>query len=167
MLSIGAKIEGDLIAGFDKLIEAAGESTLRASGVAGAKVFRDQASANAQASRKTGILQNNIIIKRVEEESDGNKRQTYLVTVRSGKMNTEGDAYYWKWVELGHKVVGKRASKKVSLKAHRIAYEAEFGTSVVPAYPFMRPAYTAKKGAALEAMKQRMAEKINENLGQK
>jgi HK97 gp10 family phage protein len=167
MLSIGAKIDGDLTAGFDKLIEAAGESTLRATGVAGARVIQAQAIANtARFEHPTGIIKKNIIIKRLEEESKDNQTQSYIVTVRTGKHNVEGDAFYWDFVERGHAFVPRNPTSK-NWKAHREAAKAEYGTSTVPAKPFMRPAFESKKGAALEAMKKRMAEKISEYLGQK
>lgn len=137
------------------------ESALRKIGVAGAVVFRDEAKQNAQAHAKTRTILNNIIIKRVEEESDGGKRQVYLVTVRKGSFGGS-DAYYWRWVEYGHKFVPRKA-KGTSWKTHRRAAELEYGTSTVPAYPFMRPAYDSKKGAAVDAMTQTLAEQLQRN----
>lgn len=166
MLSIGAEIDVDLTAGFDKLIEAAGESTLRSTGFAGALVIQEEAKQNALKSYKTGTIYRNIIIKRIEEESQDNERQTYIVTVRTGKRNVEGDAFYWDWVEQGHAFVPHNPTSK-KWKMHREAARLEYGTSSVPAHPFMRPAYESKRGEALEAMKKRMAEKISEYLGQK
>jgi HK97 gp10 family phage protein len=167
MLSIGAKIDGDLTAGFDKLIEAAGESTLRATGVAGARVIQAQAIANtAKFKDSEGTIARNIIIKRLEEESKDNQTQSYIVTVRTGKYEKDGDAFYWDFVERGHEVVPRKPDA-MTWKAHREAAKKEYGTSRVPAVPFMRPAFESKKGAALEAMKKRMAEQISEYLGQK
>lgn len=151
------------MAGLDKLIEAAGESTLRATGFAGAVVFRDEASRLVPV--KEGIIKRNIIVKRAEEKSDSNVRQTYLVTVRTGKQGNEGDAYYWRWVEKGHKIV-PRKPKDVAWKVHRAAAELEYGNSKVPAHPFMRPAYDNMKEKALKAMRARMAGKIKEYLDQ-
>jgi HK97 gp10 family phage protein len=167
MLKIGAKIDGDLTAGFYKLIEAAGESTLRATGMAGARLIQAQAIANtSRFAHPTGIIKNNIIIKRVEEESKDSEKQTYIVTVRTGKRNVEGDAFYWDWVENGHAFVPRNPTSK-KWEMHREAARLEYGTSSVPAHPFMRPAYESKRGEALEAMKKRMAEKISEYLRQK
>lgn len=159
-----AKLEGNLVEGLDKLAAAAGESTLRATGYAGAQVFQEEAIHIHRASVKTGTIQKNIIVKRLEEESDGAHKQTYIVTVRKGKMNKDGDAFYWKWVEGGHKFVPRRP-KGTPWKAHRTAAELEYGKSTVPAKPFIRPSYEAKKEQAIKAMLARMAGKIKEYLG--
>jgi hypothetical protein len=185
MIDTQISFDGDLTAGLDKLSAALGESSLRAAGVAGARIFRDQAIQNIAPRSITGTIEDNIIVKRLEEESDSSKVQTYIVTVRKGKANyastvlnvrkqrvgqeyeTGGDAYYWRWVEGGHNIMRKRKDDSVSLKVHRSMMEAEFGTSSVPPHPFMRPAYESKKGQAVEAVKARLAEKISEYLGQK
>lgn len=138
MVKFETKLTGNLLSALEKLSAAAGESTLRSAGVAGAKVFQEEAKIRVPVS--TGVIKNNIIIKRAEEKSNGAQKQTYLVTVRTGKKNAEGDAFYWRFVE--------------------------FGTSKVAAQPFMRPAFEAMKRRALEAMRQRMREKIAELLSE-
>lgn len=137
------------------------ESALRAVGFAGAEIFRDEAKRNALGHVKTSVIYNSIIVKRLEEESDGGKRQAYLVTVRKGKFNGN-DAYYWRWVENGHKIV-PRKKKGVTWKAHRAAAALEFGNARVPAYPFMRPAYESKKGAAIDVMNKKLREQMERN----
>ena len=163
LLSI--KLSGDAFEGLDKLSEALGENTLRAAGYAGAKVFQEEAIANtAKFKEPTGIIRDNIIVKRAEEESDSNKRQTYLVTVRTGKLNAKGDAFYWKWVENGHRFNGfRKKADSTTWKAYRKAMQTEFGSSKVPAKPFIRPAYTAKSKAALDAIRAKLAERLKEN----
>ena len=153
-----------------KLAEAVGQEGLRAAGFAGAEVFRDQAKANAQKSKKTGVLQRNIIVKRLEEDAS-DRKQVYLVTVRSGRFGADGDAFYWRFVEEGHLFVRRKASslKKESItkrrKEAKALAEAEFGSSRVAAQPFMRPAYESKKQEAIKAMQAKLAEKIKEKLG--
>ncbi|NHZ81831.1 hypothetical protein F2P44_21495 [Massilia sp. CCM 8695] len=120
------------------ITEVVGEPTLRAAGFAGAAVIRDEAKRNAMAHQRTGTLARSIVVKRLVEESDG-KRQAYLVTVRGGKSNAGGDAFYWRFLE--------------------------FGTAHSPAYPFLRPAYESKKQAAVDAMTRTLAQKIKERLG--
>lgn len=137
------------------------EPALRAIGFAGAEIFRDEAKRNALSRAKTGVLYNNIIVKRLEEESDGGKRQTYLVTVRSGPRGGS-DAYYWRWVEAGHKFVPRR-KKGTPWEAHRAAAALEYGTASAPAYPFMRPAYESRKGAAVDAMTKKLQEQLERN----
>lgn len=161
-MEIKTKLRGNLAADLDKIVAAAGESALRATGVAGARVF--QAEAKRLVPKDTRTIERNIIIKRAEEKSDSNKRQTYLVTVRTGKENVEGDAFYWRFVEEGHKIV-LRKPKETSWKAHRAAMELEFGTSRVAARPFIRPAFEGMKKRALDAMRERLREKLKESLG--
>ncbi|MDN4040192.1 HK97 gp10 family phage protein [Massilia sp. YIM B02443] len=151
------------------ITEAVGESTLRTVGFAGAEILCDQAKQNSLKYFKTGILYANIIVKRLEEESDGGRRQTYLVTVRNGRAG-DWAAYYWKFVEFGHKFVPRntRVSKKtgrtVGWKAHRKAAELEYGTASAPAYPFMRPAFESKKQEAVDVMTRTLAEQIARNI---
>jgi HK97 gp10 family phage protein len=153
--TISLNLTGDFEAALDRLAAAAGESALRAAGVAGAKLFQEEAQARVPV--KTGRVKKNIIIKRAEEKSDGNKRQTYLVLVRGGSGNygntklnrrknrvgksydTDGDAFYWRFLE--------------------------FGTSKMAARPFMRPAYEARRARAIDVMRARLWEKILEELG--
>jgi len=161
-MEIKTKLRGNLSAALDRIVAAAGESALRSAGVAGARVF--QAEAKELVPKDTRTIERNIIIKRAEEKSDSNKRQTYLVTVRTGKNNVAGDAYYWRWVEDGHKIV-LRKPDAVTWKEHRKAMEVEYGTSKVGARPFIRPAFRNMKKKALDAMRDRLREKIKESLG--
>ena len=134
MVKIESFLSGDMEQGLDKLADSVGESVLRSAGYAGAKIFMDEAKILAPVG--TGTLRNNIIVKRAEEKSEGAEKQTYVVTVRAGKFNTEGDAFYWRFVE--------------------------FGTARSAARPFMRPAFESMKNAAIDAMRQRMADRIKE-----
>lgn len=158
--------------------DAVGQDALRAAGFAGAEVFRDEAKSNASRSestpgsgpaKRTGTLHKNIIIKRLEEEAS-DRKQVYLVTVRSGKFGPDGDAYYWKWVENGHLIVRKTMRQAVaSLNRRRkvaaLLAQTEFGGSRVAARPFMRPAYESKKQEAIDAMQAKLAEKVREKMG--
>lgn len=148
--------------------ESVSESALRTVGFAGAEIFRDQARQNSLKHRQTGLLYDSIITKRLEEDSDGGRRQVYLVTVRNGGGGRPG-AFYWRFVEYGHKFVprNKKVSKKtgrtIGWKAHRRAAELEYGTASAPAYPFMRPAYESKKQEAVDVMTRTLAEQIARN----
>lgn len=144
------------------------EDCLRAVGFSGAEPFREEAKRNARGHAKTFTIHNNIIIKRLEEESDGARRQVYLVTVRSGRYGGT-DAFYWRFVEYGHKFVprntkvSKKTGRTIGWKAHRKAAELEYGTATVPAYPFMRPAYESKKQESVDMMTRTLAEQIARN----
>ena len=146
----------------DTVTRSAGEQTLRAAGFAGAEVFRDEARANAAAHRRTGVLHDNIIVKRLDEEATST-RQAYLVSVRTGRFGANGDAFYWRWVENGHSFV-RRRKKRQSLVSARKASALEYGSATVPAHPFMRPAFEAKKRAAIAAMTAKLAEEIAKGL---
>jgi len=152
-----AAMRGEL----DRVAEAVSEGGLRAAGYAGAEVLRAEVKLNASRHRDTGVLMNNIIVKRVEEKSDGARIQTYYVMVRQGRMNREGDAFYWRWVENGHKIVPRRPSN-VTWGQHRAAAALEYGTRKVPGYAFMRNGYHAKQGAAVDAMKAELNRQLTE-----
>ena len=144
------------------------ESTLRKVGFAGAEIFKAEARQNAAAHIQTGTIYRNIIVKRLERESDGDNKQVYLVTVRKGQYGG-GDAFYWRFVEEGHKFVPRnkkvsaRTGRKMGWAAHRRAAELEYGTASAPAYPFMRPAYESKKATATDAMTKTLSEQLARN----
>ena len=163
MITIETKLSGDMVAGLDSLLADMGEKILRSGVYAGADLIRNQAIANAP--EITGILKRNIIVKRKEEESDGAKQQTYLVTIRKGDVGG-GDAFYGLWVENGHKFVGRKA-KDTNWKTHRAIAEREYGTSNKGARPFMRPAWESLKGTVLNVMRERMAQRLAEMRGSK
>ena len=115
------------------------------------KVLRSATGAAAQVIRKaardlvpvdSGKLRKAIYIKHMRELSSSTQ-QEYYISVRNGprerrKIRAGGsgiDAWYWKMVE--------------------------FGTSKMPAKPFIRPAYESKKSEALEAMKKKLRQRID------
>lgn len=152
--------------------ESVGESALRTIGYAGAEIFRDQVKQNSLSNKKTGMLFDNIIVKRLEEDSDGGRRQAYMITVRNGTASSPG-AFYWRFVEKGHKFVpknkkvSKKTGKTIGWKAHRQAAQRvadlEFGNKRTRAYPFMRPAYDSKKQEVIDVMTKTLAEQIARN----
>ncbi len=124
---------------------------LRASVYAGAKVIRDEARLKAPlaiaalgpSQPPPGTLKRSVIMKQIPELS-GKSRQTFFVTVRHGKKyrkqgkkgNLSQDAWYWRFVE--------------------------FGTVKMAASPFLRPAFDLRKNDALDAIKNRLAERIEQ-----
>ena len=124
---------------------------LRASVYAGAKVIRDEARAQAPKAAQSlgskqpppGTLKRSVIMKQIPELSSLT-RQTFFVTVRHGKKfrkqgkkgNLSQDAWYWRFVE--------------------------FGTRKMRARPFLRPALEAKRREAVQAMKDRLSERIEQ-----
>lgn len=162
--------QAEFATAISRLEGAVSEDVLRITGFAGAEIFREEAKRNAARHAKTWTIHDNIIIKRLEEDSNGGIRQVYLVTVRKGGYGGD-DAFYWKWVEKGHKFVpentnyGKRG-RKVGWKSHRAAALLEYGDATVPAYPFMRPAYESKKAEAVDVMTQRLIQLLMANASQ-
>jgi HK97 gp10 family phage protein len=90
-----------------------------------------------------GTLKRAVIMKQIPELSNKNK-QTFFVTVRQGKKyrkqgkkgNLSQDAWYWRFVE--------------------------FGTVKMSAQPFLRPAFDMRKNDALQAIKTRLAQRIEQ-----
>ena len=153
-----ANLESVKIDGLDQLAQALRElpkrvarNGLRGAVYAGAKVIRDEAKLKAPVATAPlgadqppqGTLKRSIIMKQVPELSSEQK-QTFFVTVRHGKKyrkqgkngNLSQDAWYWRFVE--------------------------FGTVKMTARPFLRPAFEGKKHEAVDAIKNRLAERIEQ-----
>ena len=80
-------------------------------------------------------------------------------TSKSGPVQSQTlDAYYWAWVEFGHYA---RVNKKMS-KSAKLAGRALGVATWVPARPFVRPAFEAKKAEALRAMADKFRERVPE-----
>ena len=129
---------------------------LRSAVSAGAKVILDEAIRRAPQG-ETGNLRKALYRYRSRSQS-GKGQETFLVGVRKGKKEyvdsaknrrfgrvgkkytVEGEAFYWRFIE--------------------------FGTSKMPARPFLRPAFESKKNQAVETIKNRLAVAI-ENTAKK
>lgn len=100
-----------------------------------------------------------------------NQAEVWFVDVRKGKRfrhtgktssaagPTQGvnkDAFYASWVEFGHYTRSPKGITKVAKAAARALGVATY----VPPHPFMRPALETKKGEALEAMRQYLAQRL-------
>lgn len=158
------------------------KKVLRTSVYAGAALIKDAVKSKAPLlTGKTwgehqppGTLKRSIIVKHVPEQSN-DYQQTYKVTVRQGKKyqgqgkkgTRSQDAFYAKWVEHGHWYVPPNPNQTTSAngidhksnwKNHRAANRAIW----IPAHPFMRPAWDANNQQALDVIKIRMGEKIEE-----
>ncbi len=145
------RIEGlaELDRALRELPERLARNGLHASVYAGAKVIRDEAKVRAPKAAASlgpnhpppGTLKRSVIMKRIRELS-GAGRQTFFVLVRHGKkyrkqgkkQNLSQDAWYWRFLEFG--------SRKMSAR------------------PFLRPALEAKRAEAAQAIKTRLAERI-------
>lgn len=116
-----------LAASFREVREDMGSKVARRMVVAGGKIVRDRAKANARANGSviSGAMVENIAIKREAKAPDGTAQ--YHVGVRHGNQQTrkvrakgqrrlvvsrgrivqrrDNDPFYWKFVERGHRVV--------------------------------------------------------------
>lgn len=143
----------ELQAALKELPQRIARNVLRGAVGAGAAVIRNEAKARAPVSTgdaraghpPPGTLRRSIYQKQIRELSSAVK-QTFYVGVRKGKHyrnqgkkgNLSQDAYYAKFVE--------------------------FGTAKMAARPFMRPAFEAKKGEAVQAIKDYLAKRIPEEV---
>lgn len=114
-----------------------GGRVARAAVAAGAQTIKRQAILNAPVA--TGNLKRNIITKRLRKSEHG-LTEAQIVTVRQGR------------------VTAKQADR--GLRDAFYARYVEFGTVKTPARPFLRPAFDAKKEAAVDAMRERLAARI-------
>jgi HK97 gp10 family phage protein len=123
---------------------------VRAALFVAAKRIRDQA--RAKAPEDTGNLARNIIVVRDKNPKASGASERYMVTVRGkrwtqkakqkavrtagGKIDyrRSGDAFYWKWVEFGDRFTRAR--------------------------PFLRPAFTTEKDAAVNDFKDSLGKGI-------
>jgi len=128
----------------------AGRNVLRGAVNAGATVIRKEAVLRApqytgpvaEGHPPPGTLKKSIYQKQITELSSA-VQQTFFVGVRQGKRQQ----------------AVKRGKNVINLDAFYGRF-VEFGTSKMPAKPFLRPAFEAKKEAAIEAMRAYMAERI-------
>ena len=166
----------ELQASLQRLPENIAKNVLRGAVNAGAAVIRDEAKLKSPVMHEAipshqppGTLKRAIIVKQIPEKS-GPTQQTFFVTVRKGKKlqgqgkkgNKSQDAYYASWVEFGHwmNTTGKALSGGRNRDAKRTAAIAAGHNKFVPAYPFMRPAYEAKKFDAVSAIKAYLEKRI-------
>lgn len=163
-MEIVAKVQGlsELNAALKALPRDVSEKLLNGAVSAGARVIRDETAQRAPIAveahfrargRKTppGVLKRAIYQVNVKELATFYQR-VYRVGVRRGKaqQKSDRDAFYWWWVENGHKIV-PRTPKGIFRGTQQSRRNA--ASTRVSAHPFLRPAFEAKKQAALEAIK--------------
>ena len=121
---------------------------LQAALAAGARLTVAQAKSNAP--ELTGRLKRAIYATRDSRNSKTTYEQR-VVSVRRGKKQQKNnrDAFYWKFVEFGHRIVPR--AKGQSTRAAR-----KKAAGQVPARPFMRPAFEATKAKAAQVIADRL-----------
>lgn len=150
---ISVKVEGlaELRKALEELPKEIQGRPLRSAVSAAAGLIRDKAKQAAPVG-ETGNLKSAIYRYRSRRNSATGK-ETFFVGIRQGKAqykdtainrrkgrvgkkyNTQGEAYYWRFLE--------------------------FGTAKMQKKPFLRPAFDENKEAAVELMKQRMRRAID------
>lgn len=137
-------------------------NALRAGVAAMAAVVRKEAQ--RRAPLRSGRLRKAIY--QVGSRSESNLyRQVFKIRVRTGvrivkgKKDRSRDAFYWRWIEFGRGPV--RAGRGTRVLADKESGQF-FGKEVrgVTPRPFMRPAFEAKKGDAIEALRARIQKRI-------
>jgi len=174
-MQVEIKLTGfaELAAALKQLPDNIARSGLRSAVAAGAATVRVQAKANALAMKDTGTLARSIYQKQIRELSSL-QRQVFYVGARQGKRyqkrgkkGLSSDAYYARFVELGHftrpSTGGRvlRKSNRGEFNADALEFQVRHGmVKWVSAQPFLRPAFQVKKDAAIEAMAVKLRERI-------
>lgn len=126
-----------------------------------AGVIRDEAISRIGTNPKsiTGTLQRSLYTKQIRELS-GPEKQTFYVGARQGKKwahvgkkNVNKDAFYAKWVELGH--FTRRIKNSNRGERNNAALEAAVRSGKikwVQGRPFLVPAFIARKETAIRVM---------------
>lgn len=153
------------------------KKVLRRAVYAGAKVMKAEVVARAPVAPgphkrggrlvQPGTLKRAALHKWARELSDQHN-QAYVVTFRRGKQyqsvgkrGIDKDAFYWPWVEYGHKIVPRKGKAGGTIRARRSASRA-----VVPPHPFFEPAYRSGQEPAERAMQGRLSELLDEVLNE-
>jgi len=153
MADVTVQFEGfaELAKALHELPERVARNGLRAAVNAGANVIKKEAI--SKAPELTGALKANLYQKQIREKS-GPVRQTFYVGVkngvakyaktaanrRAGKVGVyknAGSTFYWRFIE--------------------------FGTSKMPAKPFLRPAFEGQKENAVKAIGAKLDERIQKH----
>lgn len=158
-----------------------GKNVLRSSVAAGAAVVRVQTKRNAQAMADTGTMARAVYQKQIREQS-GPEKQVFYVGVRQGKkqqsVGKKGlnrDAFYARWVEFGHFTRGPgkggffarsdgslfRDTNRGGKNSAILVAQVQAGhVRWVPAHPFLRPAFDTQKENAVEAIGEKIRERL-------
>jgi len=140
----------DITAGLNELAAKLSDAMLSGA-AAGARVLYDEIHANVP--EQSGRLKASIYRTYIKQRSD-EKRQIYAIGVN------KRTAKHWHLIEYGH----WRVNRLVQLKSGEwVPTKERLAQPVwVPAEPYLRPAYDAKIGAALDATRDRMRQKLQE-----
>lgn len=169
------KIDGDLAKSLQDYVQAVNEKAIRPAAHAGALTFYEEIAQRVPVDQ--GTLRK-ALYRFFDEKRSSDTRKTYLVGMNAKK------APHWHLIELGHwqyfRVVrapdgryftavrpeakGKPRPRKRASLAEKLAYYQPNpgGPKWVPPKPYLRPSYESAAQRALEAMKRRLAERLED-----
>lgn len=169
--------------GFNELAEALkqlpdniAKNALKSAVAAGGRIVRDEAKSRIGGggpSNITGTLKRSLYVKFIRELSAPHRavyfvgaRQAYNYNTRAGskKVKEYGkfDAYYARWVEFGHfsRPAGKQLKRGRGRTAAIQTMLATGQVHWIQGKPFLRPAFEASKGRAIDAMSAKLRERL-------
>lgn len=180
----------ELAAALKTLPDNIARNALRSAVAAGAAEVRVAAKANALAMRDTGTLARSIYQKQIRELSSLQRQTFYVGVRSGRKLKkygksklsvaSEEGAFYGRLVEFGHwsRPAGKHQLRDRGGRAgsgrwvfNRLSQAKDRSTTIermaaagqihwIPPHPFLRPAFDAKKGAAIEAMAKKIRARL-------
>lgn len=108
-----------------------------------------------------GVLRRAALLKFARELSAPGQAG-YIVTLRMGKRAQQAnrDAFYWPWVEAGHRIVPRRGSAAGGNATLRARRSAARGGLRVPPHPFFGPAVESSAAQATRVMRERLAAEL-------
>lgn len=144
------RVEGlrELSDRLEKLDKKVAGQVVRKAAITGARLIRDEAKNRVPVD--TGVLKQNIVIKRFRTRGKGNVRYgiglvsskaVYSNTKTNRKKGRVGKSYYQDKAFYGHMV--------------------EFGTRKMKARPFLRPAFESQKEKAVDVVKNTLKQEID------
>lgn len=154
----------DMLAELSRLPEVMQRRVVRGAVATGCSVIRREVAARApeftgdvaQGHPPPGTLKRAVYQARLVDQCTGTA-EVWTVGVRAGKRQ-RADAFYARWVEYGHYT---RTPAGPGTRAARRAVARASGTARwVPARPYFRPAFDAKRNEAMQAMQDYITENL-------
>lgn len=122
------------------------QDAIRAAAPVRSDTYAKRISRGSKATRAPGFLRSRIFRRRVAKASG--TAISYVIGPNKG-------AFYAHFVEFGHRPPHRKAALG---RAH--AAGIELGTRSTPAHPFIRPAFSASKGASLDSMTRNLRDRL-------
>ena len=154
--AIGVKLEGEASTSLNLLAGLLREKALRSATYAGAKILYEEMKVRAESQSKTGQLSRAIYHWHDDKKSTLDS-QSYVIGVN------KREAPHWHLIEFGHwmpYVTYKGKDGLFHTKRINGKPVMRMNPKFIPAQPYVRPTWDAKRDMALAAMKQKLAENL-------